>query len=262
MGRSGGSTGRRGAGGRPTDDEREGRGRTRANNGGGRVQRVSSLVRQAVAEILTLEVKDPRIAGVVVTDVEITGDLREAQIFYGFVGDAGARAEAAEGLASCTGYVRRELGQRVSLRVVPSVHFRIDTSLDYGARIEARLAELGLGAAARPQTGDDDMDDESDMKVGGGPFDAEEATEPGVRPRPSLPGTDADAADDDELPDGSLGSLDDPTPAVLGELFEDGDDDHTEPGRARTPGEGGAADSMESVPGDLDTETPDDVEPA
>lgn len=132
-----------------------------------RVQRVSSVVREAVTEILLGEIHDPRVASVSVTDVELSGDLREAQIYYHVHGDEQERAEAAQALDRCAGFVRRELAQRVSLRHIPSITFRWDRSVDHGARIEAKLAELGLGAQkaaeeSAPGAGEDDGAEELD----------------------------------------------------------------------------------------------------
>ena len=118
----------------------------------GRSQRVASLVRTTVAEILAYQVKDPRVAGVTVIDAEVTGDLREARIFVSFEGDEAKRAEVLGVLQRAAGYVRRELGQKMQARVTPTIEFRFDASLEYGARIEARLRELGLGDTRAPDS--------------------------------------------------------------------------------------------------------------
>ncbi|MCA9540123.1 MAG: 30S ribosome-binding factor RbfA [Myxococcales bacterium] len=129
-----------------------------------RTDRVSSLVRQVLAELLTFEVKDPRVQGVSITEVEVTGDLREARIFIMHPGDDVAAQAVLDGLQQASGYLRRELGQRVRLRVTPELSFRFDASLAYGARIEARLRELGLGdgRAEEGEAGDASNDSEPD----------------------------------------------------------------------------------------------------
>lgn len=114
-----------------------------------RTDRVSSLVRQVLGELLTFEIKDPRVQSVVVTDVEVTGDLREARIYVAHPGDDDEAEAQMRGLNKASGWLRRQLGQRIRLRVTPSLDFRFDESLAYGARIESKLRELGLG-------GDDD----------------------------------------------------------------------------------------------------------
>lgn len=120
-----------------------------------RPARVASLVREIVAHAITFEMKDPRVDGVTVSDVEVTGDLREARVFV-HVHDP-ARIEAAlVALQGGAGWLRRQIGEQVRLRHTPRIEFRFDRSLDYGARIEARLRELGLGAQAADPTDDED----------------------------------------------------------------------------------------------------------
>ena len=133
---------------------------------GKRVDRVSSLVHQVLATLLTFEVKDPRLADATVTEVEISGDLREARIYLAAPDDPETREEIMRGLQRASGFIRRELGKRVRLRVTPNLQFRWDESIQYGARIEQQLRELGLGGAdsdsdsGSDSGSDDDSDDD------------------------------------------------------------------------------------------------------
>jgi ribosome-binding factor A len=124
-----------------------------------RTQRVATLVREVLSELIRFEVKDPRVAAITLTDVEVTGDLREARVYYTAPEDEKTRKAIAEALRRASGFLRRELGQRIRLRVTPSLEFRLDPSLEYGARIERALHELGLGEAAAKQKADDEADD-------------------------------------------------------------------------------------------------------
>ncbi|MBU0552603.1 30S ribosome-binding factor RbfA [Myxococcota bacterium] len=117
-----------------------------------RADRVAALTREILAELLLLHVKDPRVQGVDLTDVELSGDLREAKVFFYVSGDEAAQANALEGLNRAKGYLRRELGQRLTARVTPNLHFRFDGSIDYGARIERLLGDI-QPAAAQPAEG-------------------------------------------------------------------------------------------------------------
>ena len=125
-----------------------------------RTLRLASLIREIVADLLRFKVKDPRVASVSITDAEVTGDFREARVYYTVAGDGRQRAAAAAGLKRSTGFIRREVGRRVQVRFTPVIEFRIDTSLEYGARIDERLRELGLGdsestaSAASPAVGE------------------------------------------------------------------------------------------------------------
>ena len=130
-----------------------------------RTDRVASVVRQVLGELLTFEVKDPRVRGAVISDVEITGDLREARVFVIPPEDKAEASAMMDGLNRASGYLRRELGQRVELRVTPQLDFRYDRSIEYGNRIEQKLRELGLGDADHDDesdTVDDSVDDDLD----------------------------------------------------------------------------------------------------
>lgn len=120
-----------------------------------RTARVSSLIRQVLGELLTFEIKDPRVQGASVTEVEVTGDLREARIYLIHPGDDAEAKSLMRGLEAASGYLRRELGQRVRLRVTPSLEFRFDRSIEYGARIESKLRELGLGGEGEAGEGEE-----------------------------------------------------------------------------------------------------------
>ena len=113
-----------------------------------RTDRVASLIHEILSEILRTQVKDPRVQSVTITDVEVTGDLREARVFITHHQGTFEEDDVLEGLERAKGFVRRELGQRLRMRVTPSLDFRMDHSFEYGARIEQKLRELGLGESS------------------------------------------------------------------------------------------------------------------
>lgn len=105
--------------------------------------RVRQEILREVNRILMREVKDPRIAGVTITDVELTGDLQQATIFYSTLSDkAGERQKTEAGLNAVKGKVRSELGKAIKLYKVPEIHFERDSSVDYGNRIDELLSKL------------------------------------------------------------------------------------------------------------------------
>jgi len=128
-----------------------------------RTARVASILREVLADQLARGIKDPRVLGVTLVDVEVTGDLREARVFVSVAGDERAERAALEGLRSASGYLRRIVGEQVSMRVTPSLSFRVDRSFEAGARIDAALARLGLGGeapTAATQVADEGDDDD------------------------------------------------------------------------------------------------------
>lgn len=107
-----------------------------------RIEKLQELIKQEMSKMLLKELKDPRIGFVTVTDVEMTGDLREAKIYVSIFGDAEQVKSSLEGLNSALGFVRREIGQRIRLRFTPEISFALDTSLDYGDHIQKLLLQV------------------------------------------------------------------------------------------------------------------------
>jgi len=103
--------------------------------------RVGEELRHALAAIFERGVlRDPALAGVVLTvsEVRVSPDLRNATAYVMPLGGAHI-AEALEGLARSSGFLRRELARVVKLRVAPTIGFALDTSFDHASRIDALL---------------------------------------------------------------------------------------------------------------------------
>ena len=107
-----------------------------------RIEKLQELIKQEMSKMLLKELKDPRIGFVTVTDVEMTGDLREAKIYVSIMGDAEQVKSSLEGLQSALGFIRREIGHRIRLRFTPEISFALDTSLDYGDHIQKLLLQV------------------------------------------------------------------------------------------------------------------------
>ncbi len=134
-----------------------------------RVARVAEQIKREVSQILLSEIKDARVgAGMVsIVDVEVSSDLQNARIFVSIYGDEAAQRQAMEGLAAATPFVRREIGQRLGLRRVPTVVFLQDRSLERGSRVLALLNQLKREAEARQQ-GSSSKDQETVEEGDGG----------------------------------------------------------------------------------------------
>lgn len=107
-----------------------------------RADRVADQIRMEVADILMRKIKDPRVHDVTVTDVELTGDLRIAYVFVTTMETGDAEREIFAGLSKASGFVRAELGRRLSLRYLPDVIFKRDVSGPRGDRIMQLLEGL------------------------------------------------------------------------------------------------------------------------
>jgi ribosome-binding factor A len=107
-----------------------------------RQERVSERIHHEISDLLQNEIRDPRLAYVTVTGVEISPDLQLATVFVTALGDHEAKAAAMTALEGAVGYIRRELAQRLQMRVTPAVRFVLDESWERGARLDALLDSL------------------------------------------------------------------------------------------------------------------------
>lgn len=107
-----------------------------------RVEKVQELIKQEISEIIMKDLKDPRIGFVTVTQVECTGDLREAKIFVSIMGKDEEIEQSFMGLDRALGYIRREIGARIRLKFTPILSFVLDKSLNYSAHIQELLLKV------------------------------------------------------------------------------------------------------------------------
>lgn len=105
-----------------------------------RTDRVASLLKEALSELLLFSVRDPRVQGVVVTRVQVTADLSLCRVHVRTLGEA--RAEAMEGLRACAGFLRREVGARVRLLRTPRFEFFHDDLPEQVAAVEALIEKV------------------------------------------------------------------------------------------------------------------------
>jgi ribosome-binding factor A len=116
-----------------------------------RVDRVAEAVREEVAAFLQRDAKDPRITALVtVTAVEMTRDLRHANVFVSVMGSDEERAATLEGLKSVAHHLRSHVGRALRLQFAPEIVFKLDQSVARAARIETLLASLKDGRAIDP----------------------------------------------------------------------------------------------------------------
>ncbi len=125
-----------------------------------RQKRISELLKEELGRLILREAQDPRLAGVTVTDVEISPDLSQARVFFSLIGDNEEKEDAREALDHAGGYLRHEIAERLELRRVPQLSFRLDRSIERGQRILDLLYQI-------EQEDEDDVDDEP-SEAGGG----------------------------------------------------------------------------------------------
>jgi len=112
-----------------------------------RSDRVSGQIQRALSDLLHKDIKDPRLEKVIITGIKMSRDLRLARVYFtlsdSVLSDtSGPRKEAAEGLKSALGFIKRTLAQQLGLRYMPDLRFYYDESFDYGEKIETLLKNI------------------------------------------------------------------------------------------------------------------------
>jgi len=101
------------------------------------------LIRKEISEmILSKTIKDPRIGFLTITRVSVSDDCRMARIYFSVLGGIEEQNRSLEGLNSARGYVRKELGRRMSLRYTPEINFQFDPSIEYAIHIDEVIHHL------------------------------------------------------------------------------------------------------------------------
>lgn len=107
-----------------------------------RQRQVAELLHEEIGQLLQHGTRDPRLGFVTVTGVDVSADLRVAWVYVTVLGDDADKQETLAGLASASSFLRHQLRQTLSLRVIPELNFKIDTSLEYGNRIDSLLDSI------------------------------------------------------------------------------------------------------------------------
>ncbi len=106
-----------------------------------RMERINEEIKRCLSEVLG-EVKDPRIPQFTsILAVKATGDLKYAKVYVSFF-TKGDKEKALKALKSASGFIRRELSQKINLRITPELIFENDDSIEYGAKISGILNSL------------------------------------------------------------------------------------------------------------------------
>ena len=123
-----------------------------------RMERVNGLLREEIADLLSSQVNDPRLRGIItITQVRTATDLRSARVYVSVMGAEAVRQEALAGIQSSASYLRRELRSRVSLRHVPFLTFQLDDAMLEANRLMQLIDDLEVqeepGDSAQPRSG-------------------------------------------------------------------------------------------------------------
>lgn len=119
-----------------------------------RNNRLSGEMKKVISEIIRSEVKDPRLSELVsVTDVHVTEDLKYAKVYISVYGDIDQSLEA---LKSARGFIRREVGKRIKMRITPELLFEKDESIEKGIYMSSLINRVIEDEESRKVEGADD----------------------------------------------------------------------------------------------------------
>ena len=106
-----------------------------------RTDRIAEEIKKVISEMIQSELKDPRVKGLIsITKVTITKDLKFCKVYVSVMG--ADKEEVIQGIKSGAGYMRKELGNRVQIRILPELQFVIDDSIEYGAHIDKVIRDI------------------------------------------------------------------------------------------------------------------------
>ena len=111
------------------------------NRGFSRRDRIAEQIRRELAEVIRTELRDPRVGMISLTDVQVSPDYAHAKIFFSSLVGSDTLESVQEGLEKAAGFLRSELGKRISIHMTPQLHFVFDESLERGAQLSKLISE-------------------------------------------------------------------------------------------------------------------------
>ncbi len=109
------------------------------------------MIKRELAEVLQKEMRDPRLALVSVTDVDVARDFTVAKVFISYIGTEEEKNDALKALNGASGYLRGHLGKAMDMRTIPALAFRYDTGIEKGIRMYELLQQEQAAMAENQQ---------------------------------------------------------------------------------------------------------------
>jgi ribosome-binding factor A len=107
-----------------------------------RTQQVGQEIQRILSEVIEFELKDPRVGFATITSVNVTPDLQRANVNVSVMGDDEERTATLRALEHAKSFLRRRVGEQMTLRQVPELKLHLDTSLDHALRIGELLSDI------------------------------------------------------------------------------------------------------------------------
>ncbi len=114
-----------------------------------RIARINDEILMEVANIIRSEIKDPRVSDIMVSVIRVdtTSDLKYCKIFVSILGTDKVKDEALKGLKQSSGFIRKQIAQRINLRATPEIKFLLDDSLEYSIKMNSLMKQVREGYA-------------------------------------------------------------------------------------------------------------------
>lgn len=125
--------------------------------GQARQRRIEAEIQRTLAELISREVRDPRVGPVTITAVEVTADMSLARVLYVPFGAPRHPQPIQAGLSRAAGFLRGEVGRRLSLRHAPRLEFQFDTSIERAAEL-TQLIDQAVRQDQSPAVDDEALD--------------------------------------------------------------------------------------------------------
>ena len=109
---------------------------------GVRPERVANAIRREISNMIQEDLRDPRIGFTTITKVEITPDLRVAKVYYTVLGDVKTKKSTETAFKNASGFIKGLIGDRLKLRFVPEIIFKMDKSVEHQARIDELINKI------------------------------------------------------------------------------------------------------------------------
>ena len=100
------------------------------------------MIKREISQMIQQELKDPGVGFVTITGVEVSADLRRAEVYYSVLGNQDSKTKTASALKRASGFLQHEIGRRLRLKHTPEIGFKFDSSVEYGARIEELIQKI------------------------------------------------------------------------------------------------------------------------
>jgi ribosome-binding factor A len=108
-----------------------------------RIERLNSVIQQEISQLLREQVNDPRLTSLIsITEVSTSSDLRQTKVFISTFGDNVDKKEILQGFTAASGFLRRQLANRLQLRHMPELSFHFDDSIEHAAEVLKLIDEV------------------------------------------------------------------------------------------------------------------------